>query len=252
MSVRRLTASIRSPKNPGKPALMPYLVSGYPTRAGFSDLLRQAGAVADAIEVGVPFSDPMADGPVIQVASRQALDNGVNLTWILDQLRKAGDVGAPTVLMSYVNPLLAYGLDRVVEDASEAGASGFIVPDLPFAESGAFREACASHEMALIQLVTPVTPADRLAKLCAASTGFVYAVTIAGITGATSLPAELMGYLDRVRAVSPVPVCAGFGIRTARDMERLRGHADGAIVGTRVIEAIRDGEDLGEVLRGLR
>jgi len=231
---------------------MPYLVSGYPTLDSFIDLLRCAGGVADAIEVGVPFSDPMADGPVIQAAAKQALDNGVTLTWILAQLRAAGDLGAPTVLMSYVNPLLAYGFERVVAHAAQANVSGFIVPDLPFGESSTFRGLCQAHDMALIQLVTPVTPAARLARLCAASTGFVYAVTLTGITGATALPDTLCAYLDKVRSLSEVPVCAGFGIRDASDIHTLTGHAEGAIIGTRVVEAIRDGEDLGSYLRGLR
>lgn len=247
-----LSAAIRSPKHAGRPAIMPYITSGYPSKDGFAELVLSVGEVADAIEIGVPFSDPMADGPVIQQSSRIALEGGVSLAWILATLRDLPRrPGAPLVLMSYLNPLLAYGLDRLIDDAFEAGISGFIVPDLPWEESEDFRAAVAAKGMASIQLVTPVTPDDRLAALTAGEGGFVYAVTVTGITGAAMVPAEIEAYLGRVRAVTPKPVCAGFGIRTAEHVKALAGHADGAVVGTAFIEALTAGQDGAAFVRAL-
>lgn len=248
----RLSAAIRCPKTPGRPAIMPYLTSGFPTMEGFGDLLLQAGELADAIEVGVPFSDPMADGPVIQASSRVALEQGVNLRWILETIRELPRrPAAPMVLMSYLNPLLAYGLEQLVEDAAAAGISGFIVPDLPWEEGQSFRDHVAAKGLANIQLVTPVTPPERMAMLTAGEGGFVYAVTITGITGGAMDPAAVASYLDRVCASTTKPVCAGFGIRNASHIDGLTGHAHGAIIGTAVIQHLADGGDLGDYLRSL-
>jgi tryptophan synthase alpha chain len=249
---QQLAQAIRSPKHPGRPAVMPYVTSGYPTMEGFGSLLQGIGALADAIEVGVPFSDPMADGPVIQQSSRVALDSGVTLTWILETLRGLQTPpAAPMVLMSYLNPLMAYGLENVVRDAFDAGISGFIVPDLPWEEGAEFRGLVAAQGMASIQLVTPVTPQDRLEHLVSGDDGFVYAVTVTGITGAAMDPAQVSAYLDRVRASTRQPVCAGFGIRSAAHIKALHGHADGAIVGSALIDCIRKGEDPIEFVRAL-
>lgn len=247
-----LSAAISSPKHPGRPAIMPYVTSGWPSREGFADLLIALGEVADAIEVGVPFSDPMADGPVIQKTSREAIDQGVTLTWILEVLREHKDaIGCPRVLMSYLNPLLAHGIDRLVDDAAEAGVSGFIVPDLPLEEAEAFDVACARRGLARIALVTPVTPEDRLRRLTAGEGGFVYAVTVTGITGGDLTPADIHDYLARVREVAGKPVCAGFGIRRAEHVAGLTGHADGCIVGTAFLQALGRGEDPQAFVRGL-
>ena len=243
-NVQRLTAAIRNPRR-GHVAVMPYLTAGYPDRAGFAALVQRVGAAADALEIGVPFSDPMADGVTIQDSSRVALEGGTTLTWILDTLRDT-DVGCPFVLMSYLNPLLAHGLARLCEEAAAAGASGFIVPDLPWEEGAELRELAASHGLGVVQLVTPVTPTDRLRMLCEGSGGFVYAVTVTGVTGMADVGADRSGlsaYLDSVRAVSPVPVCAGFGIRGAGDVAALAGHADGAIIGSAVIQELAAGRD---------
>jgi tryptophan synthase alpha chain len=155
--------------------------------------------------------------------------------------------------MSYLNPLLAFGLDRLGAAALEAGVCGFIVPDLPFEESQALRDALAPHGLGLVQLVTPATPADRLETLCAESRGFVYAVTITGITGGgAGLPDEVTDYLEGVREVSPLPVCAGFGIRSRDDVARLSGAADGVIVGSALVEVLERGDDPGAFLAALR
>ena len=240
---KRLTAAIRNPKRPGRPALMPYLTSGWPSREGFADLLVEVGRVADVIELGVPFSDPMADGPVIQATSREALDAGVSLPWILETLRSMNvRPEAPMVLMSYLNPLLAYGLERLAAEVAALGICGFIIPDMPWEEGEDARALFASQGLAFVQLVTPVTPEERLKTLTGGESGFIYAVTVTGTTGGAMDPSDIVDYLERVRQTSPVPVCAGFGIRSATQVRALTGHADGVVVGSAFLEALRSGQ----------
>ena len=237
-----------------RPAMVAFLTAGYPEPASFLDVLTDVADVADAVEIGVPFTDPMADGVTIQRSSHVALSKGVSLEWILNTLaERDGGFAAPLLLMSYLNPLLAFGLDALAERSAQAGVSGFIVPDLPFEESAPMRAALAPAGLALVQLVTPATPHDRLALLCKQSQGFVYAVTRTGITGAGSgLPAESADYLAAVAAASDLPVCAGFGVRTREHVEAIAAHADGVIVGSALIEALERGESPGAFLRGLR
>jgi tryptophan synthase alpha chain len=156
----------------------------------------------------------------------------------------AGVLGTPLVMMSYLNPLLAYGYERLAERARATGVCAFIVPDLPYEECDELRTALEDQGLGLIQLVTPATPKERLQKLCDASRGFVYAVTITGITGGDAgLPDDLADYLDEVRAVSNLPVCAGFGIRSADDVANVGAHAAGAIVGSALVEVLEEGRD---------
>jgi tryptophan synthase alpha chain len=155
--------------------------------------------------------------------------------------------------MSYLNPLLAYGLERLPEAAQSAGVAGFIIPDLPFEESADMRAALDRVGIALVQMVTPVTPDERLQMLCNASQGFVYAVTMTGTTGkSVAVPNEILDYMDRVKAMSPVPVCAGFGIRTADHVTRMQGHVDGVVVGSALVEVLERSEDPAAFLRSLR
>jgi tryptophan synthase alpha chain len=209
------------------------------------------------VEIGVPFTDPMADGMTIQRSSREALRQGVSLRWVLEELaamtRDGVLPGAPLVLMSYLNPLLAFGLEELAAASVKAGVCGFIVPDLPFDESADFRAALDPQGLALIQMVTPVTQPARLAKLCEATQGFVYAVTMTGTTGRTAaVPAEVTQYLDEVRRISKLPVCAGFGIRSREQVEQLRGHVAGVIVGSALVEVMENGQDAGSFLKSLR
>lgn len=249
----RIAEAIRAAAGSGGPALVAYLTAGYPRRERFREDLRALASAAEVIEVGVPFTDPMADGVTIQRASRSALAQGVSLRWILAELEALGPIGAPLLLMSYLNPLLAFGLERLAEGASRAGVSGFIVPDLPFEESAELRSALSTRQIALVQMVTPVTGRERLGQLAAASEGFVYAVTMTGTTGKNiAVPDEVLEYLDSVRAVSPIPVCAGFGIRTLAQVERLGGHVDGVVVGSALVEVLERGEDPAAWLRALR
>jgi tryptophan synthase alpha chain len=160
---------------------------------------------------------------------------------------------APLLLMSYLNPLLAYGMDKLPEDAARAGISGFIVPDLPFEESHELRNALDARGLALVQFVTPVTPTDRMQMLCDASGGFIYAVTMTGTTGKNvAVPEEVLEYFQRVKKMSPVPVCAGFGIRSREQVKRLTPYIDGAIVGSALVEVLERGEDPAQFLRSLR
>lgn len=236
----------------GGHAICGYVTAGYPDLESFPDILSKVADAADVVEVGVPFTDPMADGQTIQQASHQALVNGVNLDYVFDTLN-AVELGAPHLLMGYYNPFLAYGLDRLVDRTEGAGTSGLIVPDLPNEESGKLTALLETRGQGLVQLVAPTTPEDRLHMLAEASRGFVYAVTTKGTTGRTTLfDDEVIAYLDRVSAVSPIPVLAGFGVRERSQVTALAGHVDGVVVGSALIDAIDRGEDPTAFLDGLR
>lgn len=249
----RLTAAITATVDAGRTALVPFITAGYPEPAEFIETLQAVAAVGDVVEIGIPFSDPMADGMTIQRSSFVALQKGVSLEWIFTQLESAGDIDAPLVMMSYLNPLLAFGYEKLAKRAASTGVCAFIVPDLPFEECAEIREALEAEGVGLIQLVTPATPDKRLAMLAAASKGFVYAVTITGITGGgAGLPEGLAEYLDNVSKLSALPVCAGFGIRAAADVANVGAHAAGAIVGSALVEVLENGDDPAAYLRSLR
>ena len=249
----RISAALNAATESGRPGLVPFITAGYPRADQFIDTLKAVASVGDVVELGIPFSDPMADGMTIQRSSFEALRQGVSLKWIFEQLDSAsGQIDAPLVMMSYLNPLLAFGYDALAERALAAGVCGFIVPDLPFEESAEIRAALEAKGLGLIQLVTPATPEQRLRTLSDASRGFVYAVTITGITGgAAGLPADLAAYLDKVSSLSSLPVCAGFGIRTPEDVAAVGKHAAGAIVGSALVEVLERGEDPQPYLRSL-
>ena len=249
-----ISAAITQAAANGRPAVVGFMTAGFPERAHFAATLREIATEADVVEIGVPFSDPMADGATIQRASFASLQGGFTLTWLLKELDTMRPrPQAPVLLMSYLNPLLAFGLERLPEVARQAGVSGFIIPDLPFEESADVRAAFDRVGIALVQMVTPVTPDARLKMLCEASQGFVYAVTMTGTTGkSAAVPDEVLQYMDRVKAMSPLPVCAGFGIRTAAHVARMQGHVDGVVVGSALVEVLERGEDPATFLRGLR
>lgn len=249
-----VSTAIRNRRATGQPALIAYITAGFPKREAFIQQLNAVGAVADVVEIGVPFTDPMADGTTIQRSSRVALEQGVSLRWILQELTRAEvKPPSPLLLMSYLNPLLAYGIEKLPEDAARAGIAGFIVPDLPFEESHELRTALEARGLALVQFVTPVTPTERMQMLCEGSSGFIYAVTMTGTTGKNvAVPEEVLEYFGRVKQVSPVPVCAGFGIRSREQVQRLTPFIDGAIVGSALVEVLERGEDPAKFLRSLR
>ena len=250
----RISQAIRTARRAGTPSIVAYVTAGFPEPSRFIEVLNEVGEGADVIEIGVPFTDPMADGLTIQRSSRAALAKGVSLKWILEELTKAKQKPkAPLLFMSYLNPLLAYGFDRLPSAAADAGVAGFIVPDLPYEESGDFRAALEHKGLALVQLVTPVTPAERLAMLCNASHGFVYAVTMTGTTGKNvAVPPDVVEYMDRVRHASSLPVCTGFGIRTQEQVRLLAPHVDGVVVGSALVEVLERGESPAVFLRSLR
>ncbi|MCU0689315.1 MAG: tryptophan synthase subunit alpha, partial [Phycisphaerales bacterium] len=248
----------------GGVALIGYVTAGFPSKDALAGQVRSMARHAAVIEIGVPFSDPMADGVTIQRSSKVALDNGVTLEWIFQTLEAMGPQACPIALMSYLNPVIsAFGtgpraLAELARRARQAHVAALIVPDLPLDESAEVRAALHAQGVGLVQLVSPVTPRARAAELARASDGFVYAVTVTGVTGAAGATggaaggaADLHGYLSMVREVSPVPVCAGFGIRTRAQVAALAGVADGAIVGSALIDAIERGEDPGDVLATL-
>jgi tryptophan synthase alpha chain len=251
----RITAAIRDAR--GGTAIVAFVTAGYPLREKFREHLTQIGNEADVVEIGVPFTDPMADGMTIQRSSREALRQGVSLRWLFDELidmQRGGQLPrAPLILMSYLNPLLAFGFETLADSAVKAGVCGFIIPDLPYDEAEDLRAALAPHGLALVQMVTPVTRPERLAKLCAASQGFVYAVTMTGTTGRTAaVPGEVTRYLDAVGRESKLPVCAGFGIRSHEQVAQLQGHVGGVIVGSALVEVLESGQDPAAFLQALR
>jgi len=241
----------------GRPALVGFLTAGFPSRRQFKENLATVAGGCDVVEIGVPFTDPMADGATVQRASFAALADGVTLPWILEELIEPRP-SVPVLLMSYLNPLLAFGMQQLPRAAALAGVAGFIVPDLPFEESGDLHSALDAEGLALVQMVTPVTPPERLAMLCREAKGFVYAVTMTGTTGKSAdgkfadVPIEVLDYMDRVKRLSNVPVCAGFGIRSARQVARFAAHVDGVVVGSALVEALEKGEDVSAFLKSLR
>jgi len=249
----RISSVIRTAAQSGDPAIVAFLTAGFPRKETFRDVLRAVAGAADVVEIGVPFTDPMADGVTIQRSSQVALEQGVSLRWILDELAAMPKLDTPLLLMSYLNPLLAYGLEKLAVTAARVGVCGFIVPDLPVDESDDMRKAFDPEGVALIQMATPVTEPVRLKRICEASQGFVYAVTMTGTTGKNvAVPSDMLAYLERVKAVSKVPVCAGFGIRGREQVERLSGNVDGVIVGSALVEVLERGEDPAAWLQGLR
>jgi tryptophan synthase alpha chain len=251
----RISDAIRAARS--GTAIVAFITAGFPSREKFREHLVQVGNAADVVEIGVPFTDPMADGMTIQRSSSEALRQGVTLRWVLTELEAMKEAGqlpkAPLLLMSYLNPLLAFGFGELAAAAARAGVCGFIVPDLPYDESAEFRAALEPHGLAQIQMVTPVTRPERLAMLCSASQGFVYAVTMTGTTGRTAaVPQEVTRYLDSVSKVSKLPVCAGFGIRAREQVEHLSGHVSGVIVGSALVEVMENGQDAASFLSSLR
>jgi tryptophan synthase alpha chain len=224
----------------GQAAFMPYMPVGYPSpqlSPAIFHALVDAGA--DLIEVGVPFSDPLADGPTIQAATQQALAQGVVPADAFDLVRRlrAEGVTIPLILMGYVNPILAYGMERYVADAAAAGADGFIVPDLPPDEAGELEALAAGQGLAVIHLVAPTSTPERLALAADHSSGFLYLVSVTGITGAReTLPPHLADFVARVRAHTDLPLAVGFGIGTPDQARAVAQLADGVVVGSALVK----------------
>ena len=245
--ITHITQAFSSARTAGHAALMPYLTLGYPEpMLSLSLVEAAANAGADLIELGVPFSDPLADGPTIQHSTQVALAQGMNVARCIDftsKLRCRG-VTQPLLLMGYFNPLLSYGLERFVTDAVQAGADGFIIPDLPPAEAGVLEAACREQHAALVYLASPNTHSDRLALLAQRTSGFLYLVSVTGVTGARhSLPGDLQAFVQRARAVTTIPLAVGFGITTPQQAADVGALADGVIVGSALVNAIDASQD---------
>lgn len=223
-----------------KPIFMPYFPLGYPDLDISIDVIEAlAKNGADLIEVGLSFSDPLADGPVIQQATQVALEKGITVKKSLEavkELRKRG-VTIPLILMGYYNPMLAYGLEKFIRDAKEAGADGFIIPDLPMEEAAEFTSVAG--DMPLIQMLAPTSPDERMESIARNAKGFIYLVSVTGVTGERrEISNDLGELINRVRAHTSAPVCVGFGIGTPEQALQVGQLADGVIVGSACVKMI--------------
>jgi tryptophan synthase alpha chain len=240
-----------------KPIFMPYFPLGYPDLTTSVDVIEAlAKNGADLIEVGLSFSDPLADGPVIQKATQVALEKGITIRKSLEsvkELRSRG-VDIPLVLMGYYNPMLAYGLEKFVCDAIEAGADGFIIPDLPMEEADEFSEALTSYskgsgvagyaQARLIPMLAPTSSPERMEMIARNAKGFIYLVSVTGVTGERkSISEGLRELINRVREHTSIPVCVGFGIGTPEQAKEVGKMADGVIVGTACVRTIGKSEN---------
>ncbi len=244
----------------GRIALMPYLCIGHPTPDALLDIVPAAErAGADLFELGVPFSDPLADGATIQAATQRSLEQGLKVDACFRQvrhLREAG-VAAPFCFMGYYNPIFQRGVDRFCAEAADAGVDGFIVPDLPPEEADDLAEAARRHDLDLIFLLAPSSTEARIRTVCERASGFIYLVSLLGVTGArASLPTELESFVGRVRAHTDVPLAVGFGISTPQQASRVAHIADGVIVGSAVVRVADQAEnpaaEVAEFVGGLR
>jgi len=226
--------------------LIPFITAGFPRLDLTVELVLAAEkAGADMIELGMPFSDPLAEGPVIQASSQTALENGVTLSWILDQVSVIRETSKiPLVLMGYINPILQYGMKAFVQDAHKAGVDGFILPDLPPEEAGTWVQECHQTGVSPILLVAPNTPAERIRSISRLAGDLIYAVSVLGITGSDfHSDRALIQYLKRVREYSETPFVVGFGVKSRQDITLINQMADGAVVGTALIQRISESSD---------
>jgi tryptophan synthase alpha chain len=242
LSDHPIVARWRELRGEGRAALIPYLTAGFPTPAVSLDALRLAEATgADLVEVGIPFSDPLADGPTIQRSTQAALEQGMTTGRVLEQIHEA-HLRVPVVVMTYLNPVLAYGLERFLRDAHAAGASGLLLTDFPAGADPAVERAVAASPVALIRLIAPTTTDARLASAVHSARGFLYLISRLGVTGVRDrIPPDLAAQVGRVRAVTPLPVAVGFGISTAAQVRATAAIADGVVVGSALVEALATG-----------
>jgi tryptophan synthase alpha chain len=234
----------------GKKALIPFLTAGFPSLAEFPSLLAEVSRIGDLVEIGVPFSDPLADGPVIQQTSQRALQQGATLLWILKTIAEPNlhrQIEAPLILMSYLNPLLQCQRSAVssqqsalmLQKVQRAGVSGMIIPDLPVDEGEPFERLAASYDIDLIYLLAPTTSVPRARLIAERSRGVVYLVSITGVTGARDRFSEdMVEFLKRIRALTDKPLCVGFGISRPEHVAQVAPHVDGIIVGSALLRVI--------------
>lgn len=248
--MKRINAMFKKLAARGEKALIPYVTAGDPDLEITKNLvLEMSRQGADLIELGIPFSDPLADGPTIQAACQRALKQEVNLPKILDlvsTLRQETDI--PLVLMGYYNPILCYGLERLAGDAASAGVDGFIIPDLPGEEAQDWHRAACDAGVAPIFLAAPTSGPERIRKIGALTRGFLYYVSVTGITGArTGLPDDLKAALAQVRSLIKCPLAVGFGIATPAQVAELAPLVDGIVVGSAIVQKIASGQEPGMI-----
>lgn len=239
----RIAAAFAAARGQGRPALMPYLMGGFPDGATSRAVISAyADSGADLIELGVPFSDPLADGPVIHAAATKALASGATLESVLE-LGSTVSRRVPVIAMIYANMIFARGVPEVASALADAGLGGAIVPDLPPEEGSELRGELESRGLVSVPLIAPTTPPERRAKICASAGGFIYLVSDTRTTGERDeLPAELARLVADTQADSPVPVAVGFGIGTPKQVATVGGFADGVIVGTRLVRAVSESD----------
>ena len=246
---------VREAFREGRTALIPYLTGGYPSLEGAREVGEAyLGAGADVLEIGVPFSDPLADGPTIQDTTTRALKNGADLDYCLG-LASEFSGRVPVVFLLYYNVIFARGAEEFLSEASEAGVSGLVIPDLPVDEAGRFAGLAAETGVAFCPLVAPTSTDERVSRVGEMATGFVYCVSVAGVTGVRdTLPPGAVALLRRVRARTDAPVALGFGIGSAEAAVEAAGEADGIIIGSKLMRLVDEGgaEHAGEWLRGVR
>jgi tryptophan synthase alpha chain len=257
-----LEAHLRAHLRAGRKLLVPFLTGGFPDAERFFLAARSlARHGADAIEIGVPFSDPLADGPTIQRTSQRALEQGITLSGLLDGIEEhRASFPVPIVLMTYLNPVVRMGEESFCRRAAEAGVGGVLVSDSPPGERPEFEERLREHGLDRIVLVAPTTRPERVGQLLAHASGFVYCITRTGVTGAgAGFSRDLAAQVGRIRALTDLPVVAGFGIRSASDVSRLRDLVDGVVLGARLLEEIEKAPTaeaidglLGTLLREIR
>lgn len=234
-------------------ALMPYLMGGFPSLADSLEVGRAYAEHADLVEVGVPFSDPLADGPAIQAAGQRALGAGATLERVLDEVAAPLAAEVPVVVMCYANPILTRGFERVADGLAARGVAGLIVPDMPAVEAAELRAACDAAGVALVPLVAPTTPPREVVAIAAVARGFVYVVSVAGVTGErAALPPELGEIVECVREAADVPAAVGFGVGTPAQAADVGRIADGVIVGSRLVRAVAEAASLEAGLEDIR
>lgn len=254
-NIESLSSVLTAARAENRAALVGYLPAGFPTvDGGVRAVTAMLEGGCDIVEVGLPHSDPVLDGPVIQTADDIALRGGVKIVDVIRTVREAhAATGAPVLCMTYWNPVDAYGVERFAADLAAAGGAGCILPDLPVEESEVWRKAAAQHGLATVFVVAPSSRDERLAKITAAGSGFVYAASLMGVTGTReSVGQEAQELVRRTRAVTELPVCVGLGVSDARQAEEVAQFADGVIVGSAFVKRLLEAPDLEAGLAAVR
>lgn len=242
LSDSRVTLAWSALRQQDRTGLVPYLTAGFPTIAESADALRAADEFADVIEVGVPFSDPLADGPTIQASTFRALGNGMTLPRTLELIAKA-QLRAPVVLFTYLNPVLRYGVEQLLRDAAAIGVAGLLLTDLPSGADPAIEQAVQESPLDLIRLVAPTTQRERMQRAVAGAEGFLYLIARLGVTGASAaIATDLAASIARVREVTTLPIAVGFGVSTPAQARSVGELADGVVIGSALVDVLgRDG-----------